>query len=130
MAGSFGFERDHYEVSQAIGELELLPAVRHSPADTLIIADGFSCREQILQATGIRALHLAQVLRDGLPEGRLEAHDSERIASRRPAPATVFAAVAVGALAGCWLALRMINGRSKDMSRNTKRRIRSWTVRS
>ncbi len=50
MAGSFGFERDKYEVSAAIGELELLPAVRSAPADWLIIADGFSCREQIAQS--------------------------------------------------------------------------------
>ncbi len=62
MAGSFGFERDHYEISQAIGELELLPAVRNAPADWLIIADGFSCREQIAQLTGRHALHLAEVL--------------------------------------------------------------------
>ena len=62
MAGSFGFERDHYEVSQAVGERRLLPAVRTAPKDTLIIADGFSCREQIAQATDRRALHLADVL--------------------------------------------------------------------
>jgi Fe-S oxidoreductase len=62
MAGSFGFERDKYEVSQAIGELELLPAVRNAPDDWLIIADGFSCREQIAQGTTRHALHLAEVL--------------------------------------------------------------------
>jgi FAD/FMN-containing dehydrogenase/Fe-S oxidoreductase len=70
MAGSFGFERDKYAVSMAIGELELLPAVRQAPADWLIIADGFSCREQIAQATGRQALHLAEVLHMALhPEG-------------------------------------------------------------
>jgi FAD/FMN-containing dehydrogenase/Fe-S oxidoreductase len=62
MAGSFGFERDKYEISQAIGELELLPAVRQAPADWLIIANGFSCREQIAQGTSRHALHLAEVL--------------------------------------------------------------------
>jgi FAD/FMN-containing dehydrogenase/Fe-S oxidoreductase len=62
MAGSFGFERDKYEISQAIGELELLPAVRQAPADWLIIANGFSCREQIAQGTSSHALHLAEVL--------------------------------------------------------------------
>jgi FAD/FMN-containing dehydrogenase/Fe-S oxidoreductase len=66
MAGSFGFERDHYEVSQAIGELELLPAVRRAPSDWLIIANGFSCREQIAQSTDRRALHLAEVLQMAL----------------------------------------------------------------
>jgi FAD/FMN-containing dehydrogenase/Fe-S oxidoreductase len=62
MAGSFGFEHDKYDISMAIGERELLPAVRKAPADWLIIADGFSCREQIAQGTGRHALHLAEVL--------------------------------------------------------------------
>jgi FAD/FMN-containing dehydrogenase/Fe-S oxidoreductase len=66
MAGSFGFERDKYDVSVAIGELELLPAVRQAPADSLIIADGFSCREQIAQGSRRRALHLAEVLQMAL----------------------------------------------------------------
>ena len=62
MAGGFGFEREHYEISLRIGERVLLPAVRNAAADALIVADGFSCREQILQATGRRAMHLAEVL--------------------------------------------------------------------
>jgi len=62
MAGSFGFERDHYHVSQAIGERRLLPAVRSATDRTFIVADGFSCREQIAQATGRRTLHLAEVV--------------------------------------------------------------------
>jgi FAD/FMN-containing dehydrogenase/Fe-S oxidoreductase len=72
MAGSFGFERDKdkYDVSQAIGELELLPAVRQAPDDWLIIADGFSCREQIAQGTGRHALHLAEVLQMALDPSR------------------------------------------------------------
>jgi Fe-S oxidoreductase len=61
MAGSFGFEKDHYKISVDIGELVLLPAVRNAGA-ALIIADGFSCREQILQLTGRRALHISEVL--------------------------------------------------------------------
>jgi Fe-S oxidoreductase len=69
MAGSFGFEADKYDVSMAIGELELLPAVRRSPADTLIIADGFSCREQIAQCTDRNALHLAEVIQMALRNG-------------------------------------------------------------
>lgn len=63
MAGAFGFEPDHYAVSIACGERVLLPAVRAADRDTLIIADGFSCREQIAQATGRRAIHLAEALR-------------------------------------------------------------------
>jgi FAD/FMN-containing dehydrogenase/Fe-S oxidoreductase len=66
MAGSFGFEQDKYDVSVAIGELELLPAVRQAAADCLIIADGFSCREQIAQCTDRHALHLAEVIQMGL----------------------------------------------------------------
>jgi Fe-S oxidoreductase len=66
MAGSFGFERDKYEVSMRCAERVLLPAVRDAKADALVIADGFSCREQILQATGTQALHLAQALQMAL----------------------------------------------------------------
>src|SRR5204863_2516236 len=62
MAGSFGFEAAHYDVSTKVGELVLLPAVRQASADTLIVADGFSCREQIAQRTHRRAVHLAQAL--------------------------------------------------------------------
>jgi Fe-S oxidoreductase len=68
MAGAFGFEQEKYEVSVAIGELELLPAVRKAPTDWLIIADGFSCREQIAQETDRQALHLAEVLQMALRE--------------------------------------------------------------
>ncbi len=68
MAGPFGFEKEKYAVSQAVGERVLMPAVRDTPADTLIVSDGFSCREQILHATGRRAMHLAEVLRLGLQD--------------------------------------------------------------
>ncbi|HEX6465846.1 MAG TPA: heterodisulfide reductase-related iron-sulfur binding cluster, partial [Terriglobales bacterium] len=71
MAGPFGFEASKYEVSQAIGERVLLPAVREAAEETIVISDGFSCREQIKQNTGRHALHLAEVLqmafRDELP---------------------------------------------------------------
>ncbi|HEX2164484.1 MAG TPA: FAD-linked oxidase C-terminal domain-containing protein [Thermoanaerobaculia bacterium] len=62
LAGSFGFERGHYEVSIACGEQMLLPAVRGTAPDDLVIADGFSCRTQIEATTGRRPLHLAEVL--------------------------------------------------------------------
>jgi len=62
MAGSFGFEANHHDVSMQVGELVLLPAVRKASDDTLIVADGFSCREQIAQGTGRRAVHIAQAL--------------------------------------------------------------------
>ncbi len=63
MAGAFGFERRHYDISMRVGERVILPAVRDSDPETLILADGFSCREQIAQATGRQPLHLAEVLR-------------------------------------------------------------------
>ncbi|HZE25791.1 MAG TPA: FAD-linked oxidase C-terminal domain-containing protein [Terriglobales bacterium] len=69
MAGSFGFEDDNYDVSLAIGELELLPAVRRTPPDWFVIADGFSCREQIRQETDRHALHLAEILQIALHAG-------------------------------------------------------------
>ena len=65
-AGSFGYEKEHYDVSVAVGERVLLPAVRQADASTLIIADGFSCQSQIEQQAGRRALHLAEVLAMGV----------------------------------------------------------------
>ena len=62
MAGPFGFDAEKYAVSQAIGERVLLPAVRGASDETLIVSDGFSCREQIEQATGRSTLHLADAL--------------------------------------------------------------------
>jgi FAD/FMN-containing dehydrogenase/Fe-S oxidoreductase len=62
MAGPFGFDQDKFAISQAVGERVLLPAVRQAKPETLIVADGFSCREQILQATGRQAIHLAEAI--------------------------------------------------------------------
>ncbi len=67
MAGPFGFEREKYEISQALGERVLLPAVRGASEDTILITDGFSCREQIKQNTPRRAVHLAEVLAGEVP---------------------------------------------------------------
>jgi Fe-S oxidoreductase len=67
MAGSFGFESGrHYDVAIACGERALLPAVRNTGEDTLIIANGFSCQQQIAQTTPRRPLHLAEVLQMAL----------------------------------------------------------------
>jgi Fe-S oxidoreductase len=68
MAGSFGFEADKYDVSMAVGELELLPAIRAASPHHLIVADGFSCREQIAQSTDRHALHLAEVIQMAMRE--------------------------------------------------------------
>jgi len=111
MAGSFGFHSEHYDISSAIGELELLPAVRKAPDDWLIIADGFSCREQIAQGTGRHALHLAEVLQmalqpsaldkdDPYPESRMvREHEAEIHASMKRAGIGVGAIAAAGLLA-------------------------------
>jgi FAD/FMN-containing dehydrogenase/Fe-S oxidoreductase len=69
MAGSFGYDRDHFPLSMAIGELVLLPAVRDLPADTLVAAAGTSCRHQIKDGTGRRALHPVEILRGALRPG-------------------------------------------------------------
>jgi hypothetical protein len=67
MAGSFGYHAgEQYDVSMAIGEQFLLPQMRSAAADTLLVADGFSCRTQIAAGTGRRALHTAEVLALGL----------------------------------------------------------------
>jgi Fe-S oxidoreductase len=68
MAGAFGFERDHYDVSIQVGDRVLLPAVRGAARDTYIVTNGFSCREQITQTTGRRVWHVAELLRQGLPQ--------------------------------------------------------------
>ncbi|MGW5936949.1 FAD-binding and (Fe-S)-binding domain-containing protein [Streptomyces celluloflavus] len=69
LAGNFGFERGHYEVSVACAEDQLLPAVRASGAETEVLADGFSCRTQLGELTDRRGRHLAEVLAEGLEEG-------------------------------------------------------------
>jgi Fe-S oxidoreductase len=69
MAGAFGFEADHYDVSIACGERVLLPAVRAASKDTIILADGFSCREQVRQCTDRVPLHVAELLKMAMDEG-------------------------------------------------------------
>ncbi len=69
MAGSFGYEADKYEVSLACGERDLLPRVRKTGLRTLVMADGFSCKEQIAQETGRHGLHLAEVMQLALRHG-------------------------------------------------------------
>ena len=66
MAGSFGYEKEHYELSMQIGELELFPTVRNQPNDVIIAAPGTSCRHQIKDGTGKRALHTVEVLYEAL----------------------------------------------------------------
>src|ERR671932_374950 len=69
LAGSWGFEKEHYDLSMQIGERRLLPAARSAERDTLIISDGFSCKTQIEHATDRRALHIAQVIKMAMDHG-------------------------------------------------------------
>jgi Fe-S oxidoreductase len=70
MAGSFGYAREHYDVSRAIGERKLFPAVRNKPAGAVVVAAGTSCRHQIADGTrGLKrreALHVVRVLERAL----------------------------------------------------------------
>ncbi|MGC2657906.1 MAG: FAD-binding and (Fe-S)-binding domain-containing protein [Bryobacteraceae bacterium] len=108
MAGAFGYETDHYEVGLKCGERVLLPAVRNAPDDALILADGFSCREQILQETDRRGLHLAQVLEMGLAahmQGKSPGAFPERLCAEprtAPLPASVMVGAAGLTAAGLW----------------------------
>ena len=89
MAGSFGFEAEHYDVSVAVGERVLLPAVRKAASDTIVIANGFSCREQIEQTTDRRAMHLAQVLQQALRRETPQTPSEHPSPARRQTPAPV-----------------------------------------
>ncbi|MDQ0790885.1 FAD-binding and (Fe-S)-binding domain-containing protein [Streptomyces sp. B3I8] len=87
LAGNFGFERGHHEVSMAVAEQGVLPAVRAAAPDSVLLADGFSCRTQIEQGdTGRRALHLAEVLALGLGQDNLPTEHPERLADRPAGP--------------------------------------------
>ncbi|CAG6396374.1 FAD-binding protein [Streptomyces cocklensis] len=99
LAGNFGFERGHQELSEAIGELGVLPAVREAAPSALVIADGFSCRTQIEQGgTGRRALHLAEALALGL-DGHAPADHPEKAADRPEPPSAARARLATAAAA-------------------------------
>ncbi len=87
MAGSFGYDASHYDVSMKIGELALLPAVRSSARDTLVVADGTSCRHQIRDGAGREAMHVARILFAALPEKNaslVRSGDSRMYGQSRP----------------------------------------------
>lgn len=114
MAGAFGYEKDKYDVSIACGERSLLPSVRAAGADTVLVADGFSCREQIAQTTPRRALHTAQVLQMALREGAEGARErpverryavDRRAHARRAVRLSLLGAAAVGA---AWVGARRV----------------------
>jgi FAD/FMN-containing dehydrogenase/Fe-S oxidoreductase len=66
MAGSFGYEKEHYELSMKIGEMVLFPSIRSSSEDTVIVAPGTSCRNQIMEGTGRRALHPVEIMYEAI----------------------------------------------------------------
>ena len=107
MAGSFGYEADHYQVGLDCGERVLLPAVRSAPQDELIVTDGFSCREMIRQETDRHAVHFAQVLQMAIkegpngPAGRLPEKEYTTLARTPAIPVGIMAGAAV--LAGLGL---------------------------
>lgn len=107
MAGAFGFEEGHHDISVACAERRLLPAVREAhDDDTLVITSGYSCREQLAQLSGVRPLHTHEVLRAAFtggdfvapPEGRRGLAGALR--ANWPAVAAGPVALAAGSVAG------------------------------
>jgi Fe-S oxidoreductase len=100
LAGSWGFEQGHHEVSMQCGELGLLPAVRDAADDTLVIADGFSCKTQVEQAgLGRRALHVGQVMsmaRHHGASGYLAGRPEDGVGVERPQPSDGTRAARIG----------------------------------
>jgi Fe-S oxidoreductase len=117
MAGSFGFEKEKYDVSVQVGEHELLPAVRKAGMRTLLIADGFSCREQISQLSNRNGLHFAEVLKlamehgnklpDLRPESRFTAEHNAAVRRSKKKAALVLAGAGAAAGIGYWLAKKL-----------------------
>ncbi len=99
LAGSFGYEAEHHAISMQIGEQALLPQVREAAPETIIVSDGFSCRQQIAHGTPRRAMHTAEVLHMALetPGERTGGHPFAETGSvQSTAPYPVMAALAVG----------------------------------
>jgi FAD/FMN-containing dehydrogenase/Fe-S oxidoreductase len=109
LAGSWGFEAGHHDLSVTIGEQGLLPKVRSLPADELVVANGFSCKTQIEQGkTGRRALHVAQVMqlaREHGPEGPRGPKPERMVYGRKPAPSLARRAARAGVLVAAATAL-------------------------
>jgi hypothetical protein len=128
LAGNFGFERGHSELSRAVGELGVLPAMREAPAGHLLLADGFSCRTQIEQGgTGRGAMHLAEVLALAL-DGPLPADRPEKLTERPEVPARdgrlaagVAGAAGAAAVAGLAAALGTVGVPGRRAARPARR---------
>jgi Fe-S oxidoreductase len=111
LAGNFGFESGHHEVSMTVGEQGVLPSVRAAAPDSVVLADGFSCRTQIEQGgTGRQALHLAEVLALGL-DGPLPGEQPERLAVRPAGPSRAARWAATAGTAALMTAVAAAAGR-------------------
>jgi FAD/FMN-containing dehydrogenase/Fe-S oxidoreductase len=121
MAGAFGYEREngHYEVGVAAGERVLLPEVRNAASEDLIIADGFSCQEQIEQQTDRSALHMAQVLQLAIHQNAICERPEARVVAKRRQQlqlATRHTAVALGLGLAAGLLAGALNGKPRSVS--------------
>src|SRR5207249_7628365 len=123
MAGAFGFEDRHYDISMKCGERVLLPKVREAPKNTLVIADGFSCREQIKSGTDRRGLHLAQILKMAIDETPSSTNFPERKYIRQEElydakPLLAAAAILAGVSFALWGLLKSRDSAYNDQSRS------------
>ncbi|HET8971630.1 MAG TPA: FAD-linked oxidase C-terminal domain-containing protein, partial [Candidatus Nanopelagicales bacterium] len=121
LAGNFGFERGHFEISQAVGERVLFPAVRAAPVDAVVLADGYSCRTQLAQgpAGGRGGVHLAELLAAALQQNQPPAGTppeqtyADRVAAPRTRAGVLVVVVAVGAVAAAAAAGSLVRSRSR-----------------
>jgi FAD/FMN-containing dehydrogenase/Fe-S oxidoreductase len=126
VAGSFGYEKEKYDISMQIGEHDLLPQIRAASKEALVIADGFSCRSQIEHATDRRALHIAEVVKMAIEKGGRESsgtYPERDFSEPRPwAPsrqAVAAGLVAAGLAGGAGLAWWLTQRRRRRAARMT-----------
>ncbi len=100
LAGSFGYEAEHHEISMKIGEQVLFPKVREAEPDTIIVSDGFSCRQQIAHGTARRGMHLAEVLAMALPDVNIDLAASTYAETGHVQPTTRYPALTALTLLG------------------------------
>jgi FAD/FMN-containing dehydrogenase/Fe-S oxidoreductase len=129
MAGSFGFESDKYDISVDIGERVLLPKVRQAAPSTLIIADGFSCREQIAQLSSRHALHLAEVIDKAYSDDRHTGiYPEAKIVNARKAARRKARWQTLGILVGLGAGAVLLRHRQSKRSQENEGRDRSSSV--
>jgi Fe-S oxidoreductase len=133
LAGSFGYEEGHYDISMKIGERMLFPSLRQAAPDTLILSDGFSCREQIMHGTRRHGMHIAEVIQMALhqPAPRGKKYIEEGWVQEKPSYPVMTAASAGLLVAGgiaLWKAMR--NGAGDGTGERTEVAIHSRDQRS